>query len=104
MPAGGFWPACSPARSTSTRWITRFATAFTPPCAPAAGEGLAVTDKGKTATELIVFARYVMFSEVYWHHGVRSATAMLQRAFYLLHDQLDLDGLFRMTEQEMIDE
>ncbi len=35
-----------------------------------AGDGLAVTDKGKTAAELMVFARYVMFSEVYWHHGV----------------------------------
>jgi uncharacterized protein len=45
-----------------------------------------------------------MFSEVYWHHGVRAATAMLQRAFFLLHGQLDLDGLFRMTEHEMIDE
>ena len=42
-----------------------------------------MTDKGKTAAELMVFARYVMFSEVYWHHGVRAATAMLQRAFYL---------------------
>jgi hypothetical protein len=28
---------------------------------------------------MMVFARYVMFSEVYWHHAVRSATAMLQR-------------------------
>ena len=28
----------------------------------------------------MVFARYVMFSEVYWHHAVRAATAMLQRA------------------------
>ncbi len=45
-----------------------------------------------------------MFSEVYWHHGVRAATAMLQRAFYLLHGSLDLDALFRMTEQEMIAE
>ena len=52
----------------------------------------------------MVFARYVMFSEVYWHHGVRAATAMLQRAFYLLHGSLDLDALFRMTEHEMIDE
>jgi HD superfamily phosphohydrolase len=50
----------------------------------------------------MVFARYVMFSEVYWHHGVRSATAMLQRAFYLLHGMLDLDALFRMSEVEMI--
>ncbi|MFZ1936294.1 MAG: HD domain-containing protein [Thermoguttaceae bacterium] len=73
-------------------------------CLNAAGDGLAVADKGKTAAELMVFARYVMFSEVYWHHGVRAATAMLQRAFYLLHGLLDLDALFRMTEHEMIDE
>jgi len=70
----------------------------------AAGDGLAVTDKGKTATELMVFARYVMFSEVYWHHGVRSATAMLQRAFSLLHEQLELDSLFQTAEPEMIAE
>ena len=73
-------------------------------CLNAAGDGVAITDKGKTAAELMVFARYVMFSEVYWHHGVRAATAMLQRAFYLLHGQLDLDGLFRLTELPMIDE
>lgn len=44
--------------------------------------GIAITRKGRTAAELMVFARYVMFSEVYWHHAVRSATAMLQRAFF----------------------
>lgn len=73
-------------------------------CLNAEGDGLAVTDKGKTAAELMVFARYVMFSEVYWHHGVRAATAMLQRAFFLLHGSLDLDRLFRMTEAPMIAE
>jgi len=73
-------------------------------CLNEAGDGLAITDKGKTAAELMVFARYVMFSEVYWHHGVRAATAMLQRAFYLLHAVLDLDGLFRMTEGPMLAE
>lgn len=72
-------------------------------CLNAAGDGLAITDKGKTAAEMMVFARYVMFSEVYWHHGVRAATAMLQRAFYLLHDGLDLDHLFRLTEAKMIE-
>ncbi|MCH2180169.1 MAG: HD domain-containing protein [Mariniblastus sp.] len=45
-------------------------------------DGIAITTKGRTAAELMVFARYVMFSEVYWHHAVRSATAMFQRAFY----------------------
>jgi len=73
-------------------------------CLNQAGDGLAITTKGKTAAELMVFARYVMFSEVYWHHSVRAATAMLQRAFFLLHGQLDLDALFRMTEAEAIDE
>jgi HD superfamily phosphohydrolase len=73
-------------------------------CLNRAGDGLAITDKGRTAAELMVFARYVMFSEVYWHHGVRAATAMLQRAFYLLCGALDLDSLFRMSEQEFIDE
>ena len=73
-------------------------------CLNRAGNGLAITDKGKTAAELMVFARYVMFSEVYWHHGVRAATAMLQRAFFLLHGGLDLDRLFRMTEGPIIAE
>ena len=71
-------------------------------CLNQAGDGLALTEKGRTAAEMMVFARYVMFSEVYWHHAVRSATAMLQRAFFQLHGQLDLDHLFRLTEHGMI--
>jgi HD superfamily phosphohydrolase len=73
-------------------------------CLNEAGDGLAITHKGRTAAEMLVFARYVMFSEVYWHHAVRSATAMLQRAFYLLAGQLDLDQLFRQSEQAFIDQ
>lgn len=71
-------------------------------CLNQAGDGLALSDKGRTAAEMMVFSRYVMFSEVYWHHAVRSATAMFQRAFYLLHHRLNLDSLFRQTEAEMI--
>ncbi|MCA9058133.1 MAG: HD domain-containing protein [Planctomycetaceae bacterium] len=65
-------------------------------------DGLAITAKGKTAAEMMVFARYVMFTEVYWHHAVRSATTMFARTFYEVHPQLDLAGLFRMTEPELI--
>ena len=72
-------------------------------CLNESGDSLAITDKGKTAAEMMVFARYVMFSEVYWHHAVRSATAMLQRSFYELVDGLKFDELFRETEQSMID-
>jgi HD superfamily phosphohydrolase len=71
-------------------------------CLNEAGDGLAITDKGKTAAEMMVFARYVMFSEVYWHHGVRSATAMLQRAFFQLRGRLKLVQVFQMPEAQMI--
>ena len=53
-------------------------------CVGPRGEKVAITEKGKTAAEMMVFARYVMFSEVYWHHAVRSATAMLQRLVFEL--------------------
>lgn len=69
-------------------------------CLNERGDGLALTEKGKTAAEMMVFSRYVMFSEVYWHHTVRAATSMLQHAFYLVHSQLDLDALFRLSEYE----
>jgi len=72
-------------------------------CLNAAGDGLAITDKGKTAAEMMVFARYVMFSEVYWHHAVRSATAILQRAFVMLSDRVDYESLFTLGEQPMIE-
>ncbi len=79
-------------------------------CLNETGDRLAITNKGRTAAELMVFARYVMFSEVYWHHAVRSATAMFQRAFYLWHiqqsGQLDFEArikdLFQSSETEMI--
>ena len=72
-------------------------------CLNQRGDGLALSDKGRTAAEMMVFARYVMFSEVYWHHAVRSATAMLQRAFVLLYQSLEIDSLFRMNERQMIE-
>jgi uncharacterized protein len=70
-------------------------------CLNKTGDAIAITDKGKTAAEMMVFARYVMFSEVYWHHAVRSATAMLQRAFFNL--QLDVPSVVTKTEEEFID-
>ncbi|MCR9202375.1 MAG: HD domain-containing protein [Planctomycetaceae bacterium] len=65
-------------------------------------DGLALTSKGRTAAEMMVFARYIMFSEVYWHHTVRAATTMFARAFFEIHAAVDLRDMFRMTEPEMI--
>lgn len=70
-------------------------------CVNEPGDGLAITSKGKTAAELMVFARYVMFSEVYWHHTVRSATAMLQRSFYRLRHAFEDESIcFRNDDAE----
>lgn len=66
------------------------------------GDGLAISSKGKTAAELMVFARYVMFSEVYWHHSVRAGTCMFARAFYELRSGFDLRILFQQSEAETI--
>jgi uncharacterized protein len=68
----------------------------------AAADGLAINYKGKTAAELMVFARYVMFSEVYWHHAVRSATCMFARAFFDVRENLDFRVLFGQTEADVI--
>jgi HD superfamily phosphohydrolase len=63
---------------------------------------LAMGEKGRTAAEMMVFARYVMFSEVYWHHAVRSATAMLQRSVFLLQHRIDLESSLRLIDAEWI--
>lgn len=64
-----------------------------------ASNQLRISSKALTATEMMVFARYVMFSEVYWHRTVRSATSMLQRAIYELRNHADvLNTLIQSTE------
>ena len=40
---------------------------------------MAVHEKGLTALESLLFARYQMYRNVYWHHAVRSATVMFKR-------------------------
>jgi HD superfamily phosphohydrolase len=39
-----------------------------------------VHEKGASALESLLFAKYQMYRNVYWHHGVRSATCMFKRA------------------------
>jgi HD superfamily phosphohydrolase len=73
-------------------------------CMNACGDGLSITEKGKTAAELMIFSRYVMFSEVYWHHAVRAASAMFQRLFSELFfsGRLCVDDLYGLSESEFI--
>ena len=72
-------------------------------CVHPNGKQLAVGEKGRTAAEMMVFSRYVMFSEVYWHHAVRSATAMLQRAVFDLRKHFDWDASLRLGDFQWIE-
>jgi HD superfamily phosphohydrolase len=38
-----------------------------------------IHEKGLSALESLLFSKYQMFRNVYWHHGVRSATALYKR-------------------------
>ncbi|MGH7502698.1 MAG: HD domain-containing protein [Longimicrobiales bacterium] len=47
---------------------------------------LAVQEKGVAALESLLFSKYQMFRNVYWHHAVRAATVLYKR---IVEDALD---------------
>ena len=60
-----------------------------------AGPGtVGVHEKGVSALESLLFARYQMYRNVYWHHAVRSATAMFKRLVRATIARGDLDPLW----------
>ncbi len=53
---------------------------------------IGVSSKGKVSAEIFIFGRYTMFSEAYWHHTNRSASAMLEAALSAFHSRSSLSG------------
>ena len=48
---------------------------------PAGGPAeVGILEKGVSSLESLLFAKYQMYRNVYWHHAVRSATCMFKRA------------------------
>lgn len=68
------------------------------------GAGLCVGHKGVSAVETLIFASYLMYREVYWHHTVRAAQAMLKRATSeaLLLGELDQARLTRADDEQAV--
>src|SRR5688572_18975359 len=60
-----------------------------------------VSEKGLAALESLLFAKYQMYRNVYWHHAVRSATAMYKR---LVADAIDQGALSVGTLASFSDE
>lgn len=48
---------------------------------------LGIHYKGRVTAESVAFARYAMFTSVYWHHTSRSAKSMLHRAIWEALDE-----------------
>lgn len=63
-----------------------------------------VHEKGLSALESLLFAKYQMYRNVYWHHAVRSATAMYKRlvAEALAHGAVDGAQLARATDEGLL--
>src|ERR1044071_9353018 len=69
---------------------------------PATGRlTLGIVEKGLAALESLLFARYQMYRNVYWHHAVRSATAMYKR---LVEDAVHAGSLDARTLAAFNDE
>src|SRR5690606_35938751 len=65
---------------------------------------LGVQEKGVAALESLLFSKYQMFRNVYWHHAVRAATAMYKR---IVADALDAglvgpDELVGRTDEALL--
>jgi hypothetical protein len=72
--------------------------------APGERLGVGITEKGLSALESLLFAKYQMYRNVYWHHAVRSATAMYKRAVALALGSGDLDvgRLPQLTDEPLL--
>jgi len=63
-----------------------------------------VREKGVAALESLLFAKYQMFRNVYWHHAVRAATVMYKRivADAILAGILEPEELIGRTDESLL--
>jgi len=63
-----------------------------------------VHEKGLSALESLLFAKYQMYRNVYWHHAVRSATAMYKRLVAVSIDcgAVSPDTVARFTDEGLL--
>ncbi len=67
---------------------------------------IGVREKGLAALESLLFAKYQMYRNVYWHHAVRSATAMYKRLVddALRGERVDPSALAAYTDEGLLHE
>ena len=67
---------------------------------------LALQEKGVSALESLLFAKYQMYRNVYWHHAVRAATCMFKRLVRraIADGRLTVDDVAVATDDGLIHE
>lgn len=85
--------------------VDRLLNAITLLADPATGRvEVGIHEKGLSALESLLFAKYQMFRNVYWHHAVRAATAVYKR---VVQDAVDgglltPDEIVGMTDERLL--
>lgn len=69
-----------------------------------AGRTTGIHEKGVSALESLLFAKYQMYRNVYWHHAVRSATAMFKRLVRsaLQRNDLNVEQIGKCTDESLM--
>jgi HD superfamily phosphohydrolase len=64
-----------------------------------------VHQRGISALESLLFAKYQMYRNVYWHHAVRSATAMFKRVVRtaIARGQISADWIAQTTDEVLME-
>ncbi|MBN2658310.1 MAG: HD domain-containing protein [Spirochaetales bacterium] len=65
-------------------------------------EGIAISRKGTSALENVLFSKYLMYKSVYWHKSVRISTALIRKAIYeaLKFGYLEKEKFYRMNDHD----
>ncbi len=65
-----------------------------------------VLEKGVSALESLLFAKYQMYRNVYWHHAVRSATCMFKRAVRgaVARDSITVETIAEATDDGLMEQ
>lgn len=63
---------------------------------------LALEEEALSSVEQILFSKYMMYRSLYWHKGVRAATAMIKKALTkaLIDGTIDYDDLYYLDDNE----
>ncbi|GMO60103.1 MAG: HD domain-containing protein [Termitinemataceae bacterium] len=65
--------------------------------------GVDIESPGIASVESVLFAKYLMYRSVYWHHSVRSADAMIKKAIYCgINDKIiEPKELYQLDDMEL---